>query len=641
MSDAVFGKKSPSHTANPETESDDFHEDDALEVPSAGPVLRNSFSEEFAEEYDSYGEAVPSALPQEGPQEAAPPLETGWNEELPKLSPAQQREVPAEDMWGASGPTLTPSSAAESKPTPPKPQNSPKISVGKAPWEEDEEAEENSDLPDSPTATQPMLRAEPVWEKPEELPAAESTNSHTPSLAGPAADAPWQEGSFSTEDTEEEAETEENTEEDFAETASFSGGPKIAIPEHLQLPDPEPELSKPEVPPPPPPPSSPSHYAPPPRPEPALSEVQVALLEVVEHHHQWLASGGKAGHRAVITSSDFRGADFSGLYLAEASFRHADLPSSRFEGANLERVDFSEANLESCDFAGAVLTQADFRKAQLGQADFTDAQANEADFTGAELVGSILLRTQLEWAVFCDALLSGADLRQANLEKADLRSASLFRARLEGANLSQADCREANFDQAQMDDTVLQQTNLKGSHLTADTIQQADFSQAEAVPAAAVEDALAQEREWLQQEAARLEKFRMELEYQARALEEARQVQPPEAFRPEENDTPAREAYPSVSRAASIDTSYLRHLLGKNAKLFMKLGIVWLVAALLVLSISLSAFEVMDSSQLNFIELLLFAFIFFAPPGLCLMAMVKSNTLARLLQRMSDDDAED
>lgn len=639
MNDAVFGKKSPAENAETEVGSSE----EAYTPPPAEPKLRNTFADEYSDEYNNFEE---DDLPRE-PQEDAPPLENSWNEELPKNLSAAPRDVPpVEDIWGApvapapaSSPAPTPASVPASGPkistqpkplpdtAPPESKKPPKASVGKAPWEEEDE-DEDEDAGTSFSAADISIPApQPSFKKPE--PAAEPQNK--PSNPHPI----WDES------------VEENPESAASATVAdpVPAGPKLSIPEHLQkTADEEFEeeaieevVETPPPPPPPPPPAPPVHVAPA-RPEPVLSEVQVALLEVVALHHQWLSTGGKEGHRALITGNQFRGADFSGLYLAEASFRHANLPASRFEGANLERVDFSEANLEAADFSRSVVNHANFQRAQLGQADFTDAQVNEADFTGAELVGAIMIRTQLEWAIFCDALLSEADLRQANLEKANLRSASLFRARLEGANLSQADCRNANFDQANMDDAVLQQTNLQGSQLKGVEMQQADFTQASAVPVEAMEDSLAQEREWLTQEAARLEKLKLSLEYREQQLEEA-QLGQPEAFA-QAAPAPRYEA-PRVTSAAAIDTSYLQQLLSKNGKFFMKLGIVWLVTTLLVLSISLSAFEVMDSSQLNFIELLLFAFIFFAPPGLCMMSMVKSNKLARTLEQLSGEGTEE
>jgi uncharacterized protein YjbI with pentapeptide repeats len=589
MSEPVFGKKPSADSAS------DIEGEEDLPLQTAKAALPRDESFYEIESADAEEESLP--------QEDAPPLEAAW-----EASPAMPPSAPAtpaasEDIWGSPAPmpVISPASnrqvpqqeMQENKPVK-EPSLKPKTpSVGKAPWEEDDEEE-------------PLQEETPVT-------------------------------AFS---SDEEDSDEEELHTDESETPLERGdGPKLSIPEHLRMEETPEETEEDiteeavELPPPPPPP--PPAYAPPPREEPQLSEVQQLLLTIVEDHHLWLGSAGKQGQRAIITGHQLRGADFSGLYLAEASFRHADLPAALFQGANLERADFSEANLQSADFSGAMLHQANFQRAQLGLADFTDAQANEADFTAAELVGATFIRTQLEWGVFCDALLGEADLRLANLEKANLRSASLFRARLEGANLSQADCRDANFDQAQLDDAVLQQTNLKGSHLKGNEIQQTDFSQAESVPIEAIEDTLTQEREWLQQEATRLEKLRIALEYREQQLEAA-QMAEPQAF---QNPAPAREEriYARATSANAIDNGYLEQLLRKHGKLFMKLGIVWLVVALLVLSISLSAFEVMDSSQLNFIELLLFAFIFFAPPGLCLMAMIKSNKLAQTLQQMSQE----
>ena len=85
--------------------------------------------------------------------------------------------------------------------------------------------------------------------------------------------------------------------------------------------------------------------------------------------------------------NDFRGSDFSGKSLKEATFEgENNFQGVPFTGADLAGVDFKQANLKETTFRGANLTGVDFSKAtfdaDLGDA-FRDVTINGGKFPRA------------------------------------------------------------------------------------------------------------------------------------------------------------------------------------------------------------------------------------------------------------------
>jgi uncharacterized protein YjbI with pentapeptide repeats len=371
--------------------------------------------------------------------------------------------------------------------------------------------------------------------------------------------------------------------------------------------------------------------------EEALS-LQDELLAIVQQHQEWVDSGGREGRRATFRGEYFRGADFSGLMLAEASFRSANLSATKFRGANLERADFVESNLSAADFTHASLSRATFQRAQLAQTDFSMVSAQETDFSAVDAVGAIFQRAQLEWAIFRDAQLGGADFKQANLSKSNLRGATVFRAKMEDANLTQADCREANFDSATMTRALLLQTNFRSANLQGVDLQTADFTQALDVAMEVQVDSAHKSKELLQEEARRLEILKTELLAKERELDQER-----EKLR--NSPAAARASYdePLIPRArlnSFAEQSEMSAFLKSNGKLFMKIGAVWLVMVLISVGILLSVLSEMDSSELNFLELVILGVLLLVPLALSVVGVVKSmNISKRLLESSAEQES--
>lgn len=123
---------------------------------------------------------------------------------------------------------------------------------------------------------------------------------------------------------------------------------------------------------------------------------QQDLLDILERHRLWMASGGGEGERA-------------------------DLRNLVLTGRSLWRADLRDALLDGCDLSGADLDHADLRGASLEGARLTDASLWEAKLTGALLTDAVLWGANLDHADLRGADLSGADTTGASIRSA-LRS---------------------------------------------------------------------------------------------------------------------------------------------------------------------------------------------------------------------------
>jgi uncharacterized protein YjbI with pentapeptide repeats len=397
---------------------------------------------------------------------------------------------------------------------------------------------------------------------------------------------------------------------------------------------------------------SPQHYAEAPSfvPPPTMfSDSQQPVLELgiqeeiqamESQHRLWLETAGRDGKRAVFRGDRFRGADFEGLFLPESTFRNTDLSASSFRGAVLDRADFTEAKLVSSDFTRASLVGAVFQRAQLTQADLSEVNAPEADFSQVEAIGGRFTSARLEQASLREMQCGETDFRNANLVQANLREASFFRARLDDVNLSYADCRGANFDSAVMNNAILTQTNFRDAALHNVIMQSADFSQAIDMPVEAQASSAQHEREALQQEAQRLDLMRAEMLARERELNQEReQLQQPvmRGIASEPQDSVAPIVKKKAVRGKVLDS--LSHLtetqamIAKSSKLFLKIGVAWLVMSLLVIALILNVVSEMDGSQINMMDLVFFLFILLSPVALCVVCVIKSMAISsRLLE---------
>jgi uncharacterized protein YjbI with pentapeptide repeats len=134
------------------------------------------------------------------------------------------------------------------------------------------------------------------------------------------------------------------------------------------------------------------------------------LEEILDHHNDWLISGGRSGMCADLSRTDLRGVNL--------------------ENRNLKRADLSFANLEKSSLINTNLIKADLSRTRLTAADLHEAKLQEA-----KLFSSNLERARLSWANLKRADLTYAKLREANLIKANLKGARLAHADFENTNV--------------------------------------------------------------------------------------------------------------------------------------------------------------------------------------------------------------
>ena len=126
-----------------------------------------------------------------------------------------------------------------------------------------------------------------------------------------------------------------------------------------------------------------------------------------------------------------------------------------FQGADLTGIQLAGADLRDANLINTQLIGADLRNSQLD-----GVKLAIADLTNAQLAGASLRKAKLMGAILRDADLSGADLSRADLSDADLRNARLIAANLVGANLSAADLSGTDLTNANIDAAELSAVNL-------------------------------------------------------------------------------------------------------------------------------------------------------------------------------------
>ena len=90
--------------------------------------------------------------------------------------------------------------------------------------------------------------------------------------------------------------------------------------------------------------------------------------------------------RAIISDTDFGGADLFGANLTRANFT----AGSKLIGANLTRANLTRANLTGANLTGANLTGANLTNAKLHDTILENASCQMVSFTGADLTGAKL-----------------------------------------------------------------------------------------------------------------------------------------------------------------------------------------------------------------------------------------------------------
>ncbi|MBA2590530.1 MAG: pentapeptide repeat-containing protein [Alphaproteobacteria bacterium] len=117
----------------------------------------------------------------------------------------------------------------------------------------------------------------------------------------------------------------------------------------------------------------------------------------LEHHQQWLITGGSEGRPAVMDGEDMRplaqllvGRRMTGLSARnvvgiELNFAGSELQAAKFECADLRGANFSKADLRGASFRGAKLLHAIFEGANMAALPLRGGTMLAVDLTGAEV----------------------------------------------------------------------------------------------------------------------------------------------------------------------------------------------------------------------------------------------------------------
>jgi uncharacterized protein YjbI with pentapeptide repeats len=191
----------------------------------------------------------------------------------------------------------------------------------------------------------------------------------------------------------------------------------------------------------------------------------------------------------------FRGAQWAGVELQDATLFSADLTEahlenacferSKIQGACFDRANLANSNFTRCrgvnaSFQGAHLTHAKLRDvtfafASFFAADLTDASLVRGVFTNADFTDAKLLHAVLMYADLSDAKLEAVDFTNAVLRGAKLVRVDLRTARLIGASLDLTCLREAQLEDISWPEAKLQGADLRGAHLTGSRLPRADL----------------------------------------------------------------------------------------------------------------------------------------------------------------------
>ncbi len=162
----------------------------------------------------------------------------------------------------------------------------------------------------------------------------------------------------------------------------------------------------------------------------------------------------------LLANADLRESDLSGADLGKAELRNADLRLAKLEFTELQEAKLVEVNLEGAEGKSARMHWADLRDGKLSASNFEGAIFQAADMRGAnltdaELASAIFGASKLEGAIFfcaeCPAAkFQHARMRGASLAAADCSSADFSHADLREADLTDADCIIAKFDDADL-----------------------------------------------------------------------------------------------------------------------------------------------------------------------------------------------
>lgn len=175
-------------------------------------------------------------------------------------------------------------------------------------------------------------------------------------------------------------------------------------------------------------------------------------------------------------NSSVEGSNFSFARLADADMRGINATSTKFVGASLGGAKFTGAKLNRADFSYSRAAEADFNNAMLGKGQDPEnplpvATFRQADLRSTKWEGAHAESVHFDGSYFFPSDMSGVAFNSAYLEnavfdKAALGRADFSKARLRGAQLNSGACISCLFTNANLANASFTSSFLWGSDLS-------------------------------------------------------------------------------------------------------------------------------------------------------------------------------
>lgn len=175
-------------------------------------------------------------------------------------------------------------------------------------------------------------------------------------------------------------------------------------------------------------------------------------------------------NRARMCDAVLDRTQFDHAQLADADLHAASLDAARLDGADLSRARLAKVRAQAARFESACLHAADLEASHLDQVRFVKADLSGARLVAASLVGARLTYARLDETDFnganlSGAILSGLTLSRSQFENARFTGAKLLRSHLEGMSLPHANFAEADLSHALLTGTFMVDADFRGARL--------------------------------------------------------------------------------------------------------------------------------------------------------------------------------
>ncbi|MDE1770698.1 MAG: pentapeptide repeat-containing protein [Thaumarchaeota archaeon] len=105
----------------------------------------------------------------------------------------------------------------------------------------------------------------------------------------------------------------------------------------------------------------------------------------------------------VLSTSDLRGANLSGIDIQGINLSGANMQGINLSGANMQGINLSKANLQDANLSGALLQGTKLKDSNLSGANLSGAILADSDISGANLSGANLKGANIKGANFTGA----------------------------------------------------------------------------------------------------------------------------------------------------------------------------------------------------------------------------------------------